>query len=101
MSRRELDALRRNQVKERIVGGRHRLVHRRHHRLVGLWPRHGEESGIGGADLLGLRAHAAGDDHAAVLGHRLADRGQRLGLGRIKEAAGVDDDDVGTVVPTG
>ena len=47
------------------------------------------------ADQLGLLAHAAGDDDAAILGDRLADRGQALLLGGIEEAAGVDQDDVG------
>ena len=50
------------------------------------------------ADRLGLRAHAAGDDDAAVLVHRRADRGERFGLGAVEEAAGVDDDGVGAGV---
>ena len=47
------------------------------------------------ADHLGLLAHAAGDDHPAVLGDRLADRAQALLLGGIEKAAGVDQHDVG------
>ena len=57
-------------------------------------------AGIGRLDLLGLGAHAAGDDHLAVLGHRLADGAERFLLGAVEEAAGVDDDDVGTVMLT-
>ena len=42
-----------------------------------------------------LRAEAAGDDHLAVLGERLADRVERFGDRGVDEAAGVDDDEIG------
>jgi len=45
-----------------------------------------------------LGAEAAGDDDLAVLGQRLADRVERLLLRGVDEAAGVDDDEVGTAV---
>jgi len=45
-----------------------------------------------------LRGEAAGGDHFAVLGKRLADRVERFLDRRIDEAAGVDDDEVGVVV---
>jgi hypothetical protein len=48
-----------------------------------------------------LRAKAAGDDHLAVLVQRLADGVERFGDGGVDEAAGVDDDEVGTVVRWG
>ncbi len=57
-----------------------------------------EHLGEFGADDVGLVAHAAGDDHPPVLGDRLADRGEALLLGRIEEAAGVDQDDVRLLV---
>jgi hypothetical protein len=60
-----------------------------------------QQVGIGGFDLLGLGAHAAGDDDLAVLRHGFADGAQRLRLGAVEEAAGVDDDDVGAVVLAG
>lgn len=101
VARGELDPLRRHEVEERVVGRRHRLVDGRHHRLVGLGPGHRQEVGVLLADLLRLRAHAAGDDHPAVLRHGLADRRERLRLGRVEEAAGVDDHHVGAVVPAG
>src|SRR5262245_33470655 len=41
-----------------------------------------------------LRAEAAGDDHPAVLGERLADRVARLLDRRVDEAAGVDDHEI-------
>ena len=47
------------------------------------------------ADDVGLAAHAAGDDDAAVLGNRLADRLEAFLLGAVEEAAGVDQHDVG------
>jgi hypothetical protein len=64
--------------------------------LVGTADR--EHFGEAGADQLGFLAEAAGDDHPAVLGDRLADRGEALLLGRIEEAAGVDQHDVGVGV---
>jgi hypothetical protein len=42
---------------------------------------HGQHIGEAGADDIGLIAHAAGHDHAAILGNRLADGGQRFFLG--------------------
>jgi hypothetical protein len=48
-----------------------------------------------------LRAEAAGDDHLAVLGQRLADRVERFLDRRVDEAAGVDDDEVRVVVRRG
>ena len=95
MARRQLHALRRHEIDERIVRGRRGFVHRLHDALVGLRPGDREHVGERGADLLGLRAHAAGDDHLAVLAQRRADGLQRLALGGIEEAAGVHDDRVG------
>jgi hypothetical protein len=56
---------------------------------------HGQNIGEPRADRLGLVAHAPGHDHAAIFGNRLADRGQAFLLGRIEEAAGVDQNDIG------
>jgi hypothetical protein len=53
------------------------------------------------ADDLRVLAHAAGDDHAPVLGDRLADRGEALLLGGIEEAAGVDQHHVRFVIVRG
>ncbi len=48
-----------------------------------------------GGDLLRLRAHAAGDDDLAVLGHGGADGGEQFRLGAVEKAAGIDDGEVG------
>ncbi len=77
---------------------RQRAVHGLQHALILLRPRDREHAGIGRLDLLGLGAHAAGDDDLAVLGHRLADGAERLLLGAVEEAAGVDDNDIGAVM---
>src|SRR5690606_23103186 len=45
--------------------------------------------------------HTARNDDLAVLGHGLANGAERLRLGGIKKAAGVDDDDVRTRVGLG
>ena len=47
------------------------------------------------ADELVLDAQAAGDDDAAVLGHRFADGLEAFLLGAVEEAAGVDEHDIG------
>ena len=52
---------------------RQRPVHGFEHAFILLRPRNRQHAGVGGFDLLGLRAHATGDDHLAVFGHRLAD----------------------------
>ena len=78
--------------------GGDRAVHRLEHALVLL--RAGDREHVREAlgDLLGLGAHAAGDDHLAVLGERVADRVERFRLRAVEEAAGVDDDEVGALV---
>ena len=76
-------------------------MHGRHDALIGLRAGDGEHVGMLVADHVGLGAEAAGDDDAAVLGHGVADRLQRLVARRIQEAAGVDDDQVGAVMLAG
>ena len=95
VARRQLDAFGRHQVDERVVRRRRRAMHRLDHALVLLRAGDGEHVGEFRGDLLRLRAHAAGDHHLAVLGHRRADGLERLRLRGIEEAAGVDDDEVG------
>ena len=98
MARRQLDALLGDQIDERIMRRGRGRVHRRHHALIGL--RAGDRGDVreGVADLLGLGAHAAGDDDLAVLRHRRADRLERFLLGAVEKAAGVDDHRVGAGV---
>ncbi len=88
----------RHEIEERIVLRRRGLVDRGEHALVLLRPGDREHVGELGRDLLRLRAHAAGDDHLAVLGQRLADGVERFRLGAVEEPAGVDDDEVGAFV---
>jgi hypothetical protein len=56
----------------------------------------GENFRIFLGDFFGRRAHAAGDDDAAVFIHGIADGLQRFGLGGIEEAAGIHNDEIGT-----
>ncbi len=98
MPRRQLDALRRHQVNMRVMDRRQRAMHRFEHALILLRSGDRQYAGVGGLDLLGLRAHATGDDHFAVFGHRFADGAERFLLGAVEEPAGVDDDEVGAVV---
>ena len=92
--RRQLHALRGNQIQKRLVLRRQVFVHRGHHFLVALRPRDLQHLRMAIEDLLRLRAEAAGHDHLAVLGERLADRLQRFVDRGIDEAAGVHDDQV-------
>ncbi len=85
----------------RVVQRRQRAMHGIEHALILLWSCDRQHAGIGRLDLLRFGAHAAGDDHLAVLGHGFADRAQRFLLGAVEKAAGVDDDDVGAIVLAG
>ena len=76
-------------------------MHGIQHALILLRTSDRQHAGIGLFDLLGFGAHAAGHDHLAVLGHGLADRRERLLLGAVEEATGVNDDDVGAVMLAG
>jgi len=100
VARRELDALQRNQVDERVVGSRQVPVHRGHHLGGRVGPGDREHLRVGVADqcAVALRAEAPGDDHLAVGGQRLADRLERLLDGSIDEAAGIDDHQIRALV---
>src|SRR4029077_18139737 len=84
MPRRELDALGRQQIEERIVLRRRRAMDGLDYALVLLRAGDGEHARIMRDDLLGLRTHAAGDDHLAVRANRLANSCERFGLGTLK-----------------
>jgi hypothetical protein len=98
MARRQLDALRGQEIEFRIMRRRHRLVHRGDHALIGLRPGDREHLGKALADRLGFSPHAARHDDLAVLGERGADRLERFGLGAVEEAASVDDDAIGPLM---
>ena len=74
VARRQLDALRRHQIENGSCGGGSRACTAPTTLSYCCGPVTASTSGIALADQLGLRAHAAGDDDPAVLGHRLADR---------------------------
>ena len=59
---------------------------------------HREHARVRLPDDIALGAEAAGDDHLAVFGERLADRVERFVDRAVDEAAGVDDDEVGILV---
>ena len=54
-----------------------------------------------GADRVGFLAHAAGDNHAAVFGNRLTDRGKAFLLGAVEKPAGIDQHHIGARVILG
>jgi len=101
MTRREFDALRGHKIEEGIMARRGDIVHGLHDALIGLRAGDGGDAGIGGENLLRFGTHAAGDDDFAVLGHGGTDCVERLGLGAIEKAAGIDDDGVGTLMGFG
>ena len=76
MTRRELDALRWDEIDERIVRLRQVRVHGRHHLVRRVRARDGEHLRVRVANEVAafLGAEAAGHDHLAVFVQRLADR---------------------------
>ena len=95
VARRELEARFGHQVDERRGDRRRGFVDRGDDFLILLRAGDREHVGEAVADDVGFLAHAAGDDDAAVLGDRFADRFEALFLGGIEEAAGVDQHHVG------
>ena len=70
-------------------------MHGVEHALILLRPGDREHIRILRGDFLRLRAHAAGDDHLAVGGERVADGGEQFRLRAFQKSAGIDDRDVG------
>ena len=101
VARGEVDRRGRQEVEEGVGLRRHGGVDGVEDGLVLVRAGDGEDGRVGRADQALVGAEAAGDDDAAVLGQRLADRLEALGLGAVEEAAGVDDDGVGAGVVGG
>src|SRR4029077_10399485 len=74
VSRREPHTLRRHEVEKRVVSRRQVLVHRAHHLLVSVRPRHLEYARVALENPLRPCAEAPGDDDSPVLLERFADR---------------------------
>ena len=96
--RRELHTLRRHQTGEGIVWLRQMLMHMLKHFVGGMRAGDRQHLGMRAAHQILLGTQAAGNNHLAVLGQRLADRVKRLFNRRIDKAAGIDDDQIGTLV---
>ena len=90
-----------DQIDERFMARRQMLVHRGENLFVALRSGDREHPWMAVEDALRLRAQAARDDHAAILGERLADRVERLIDRGIDETAGIDDHEVGGGVSRG
>ena len=101
MARRELDAFGRHQMEKRIMPRRHGAMHRLDHAFVLLRAGHRENIRIARRDRVGLGAHASGHDHLAVASERFPDRGERLRLGAVEKAAGIDDGEIGAFMGAG
>jgi hypothetical protein len=76
-------------------------MHRLHYPWRIVRAGNGEHRRVPALDQVVLDAEAAGDDHFAILGERLADRLERFLHRGVDEAAGVDDDEVGAGVVLG
>ena len=81
MPRRELQPRIGHQVEERVRRHRGGFVDGADDFLILMRAGNGEDVGEAFADRLRFLAHAAGDDHAAVFGNRLADRLEAFLLG--------------------
>ena len=92
VARRELDALRRHQIDQRVVVllRRDDFVYCVNHLLVLLRTGHGQHAWVYVTDRAFFNAHAAGDDDAAVLCDGFANGVQRFSLGGIDKTAGID-----------
>ena len=77
------------------------LVDRVHHALILLRTGDGEHIGEPFRDGFGFGPHAAGDDDLAIVFQGRPDGGEQFRLGAVEEPAGVDDDQVGPVMPAG
>ena len=98
VTRREPDALLRDEIDERVVRRGRRRAHGLEDALVILRSRDRQYVGKSRQYVFGLGAHASGHHHLAVFAQGGADRLQRLGLGAIEKAASVDDDHIGAGV---
>ncbi len=107
VARRELDAdlveIRRHEIDEGVVRLGQMRMHRVHHFLRGMRPRHGQHLRMHLPHQVATafarpRAQAAGDDDLAVAGQRLADGVQAFLHRGVDETAGVDDHQIGAVV---
>ena len=99
----ELDAGRRHQIDKWVVWLRQVRVHVLHHFILGMRSGDGEHLWMNLLDeiataLTRLGAEAAGDDHPAVFGQRLADRIERFLHRGIDESAGIHHHQVGAGV---
>jgi hypothetical protein len=90
MARRQFDIRLRDQIDERALAGRRMSVHRFDHLFVLMRARHRQNLRMGSADRIGFFAHAAGYNHAAIFGNRLANRGKAFFLRAIQKPAGID-----------
>ncbi len=99
--RREANALRRHEIGIGVVRLGAVRMHRLHHLFERMRSGHGQHVGMRLAHHVALCAEAAGHDHLAVLGQRLADRIERLLDGGIDEAARIDHDQIGVLIAAG
>src|SRR5882724_7347585 len=98
---RELDALWRHQVRERVVRPRQMIVNRAHDLVGGVGAGDRKHLRMRLPDHVALSAEAAGDDDLAVLGERFTDGIKRLFDCGVNEAAGIDHDQIRVLVAGG
>lgn len=101
MARREFEACfvigGRREIDIRVVRDGLMLVNAGHNLFILMRAGDGEDFRIFFCDFLGRCAHAAGDNHAAVFIHGIADGLERFGFGGIEEAARIHDNEVGAL----
>jgi hypothetical protein len=100
VARSQLDALGRYQVDQRVVvlAWWHHLVNGIEDLLILLRAGHRKHAGVHVADCAFFHAHAASHDHFAVFCQGFTDHFQRLGLGAVDKATGVNHHHVGVLV---
>ena len=95
MARGQFDIDLRDQIDKRPLAGRGGQMHGLDHVFVLVCAGDREDLREPRPDHIGFLAHAAGHDHAAILGNRFTDRFEAFLFGRIEETARIDQHHVG------
>ena len=101
MTRRQLDSTGWKKRFKRIVSRRLHAMDCLHHVIWSMGASNREQAGKALAKIMCFRAKTPGNNHITILGQSLFNRTQRFFNRRLDEAAGIDNDQVGTIKAVG